>query len=53
MIEKFKRIFELQEEAKEKYSTRVRNLLERTTQLEKQSWDRADAKENFGSVENP
>lgn len=50
MIEKFRQTFDLQEEAKKKYGTRVQALLDRTTQLEKDSWDRVDAKEDFGSA---
>lgn len=50
MIEKFKETFELQEQAKEKNGKRVRALLDRVRELEKNSWDRADAKEDFGSA---
>jgi len=49
MVEKFKETFELQEEAKKKYTDHVRRLLERVEALEKSTWDRADAKEDFGS----
>lgn len=52
MIDRFRQTFELQEEAKDKYSARVKALLERTTQLEKESWDRPDAKEDMGSATN-
>ena len=51
MIEKFSETFELQEQAKERCSMRVKTLLDRVRQLEKSSWDRADAKEDLGSAE--
>lgn len=50
MIQKFQETFNLQEEAKEKNSNRVRVLLDRVRELEKGSWDRPDAKEDFGSA---
>ncbi|KAJ4384494.1 hypothetical protein N0V86_000093 [Didymella sp. IMI 355093] len=53
MIDKFKQTFELQEEAKEKNSARVRTLLERVRELERSSWDRLDAVEDFGSAGKP
>jgi hypothetical protein len=49
MVDKFRETFELQEQAREEYSGRVARLLERVQRLEKSSWDRADAKEDFGS----
>jgi hypothetical protein len=53
MINKFQETFKLQEEAKEKNSERVRGLLERVRGLEQGSWDRLDAKEDFGSASEP
>ncbi|KAH6637621.1 thioesterase-like superfamily-domain-containing protein [Boeremia exigua] len=53
MIDKFKKIFELQEQAKEGNSARVRQLLARVRDLEKGSWDRADAVEDLGSAAKP
>ncbi|KAF2629926.1 hypothetical protein BU25DRAFT_485010 [Macroventuria anomochaeta] len=53
MIDKFKTVYELQEQAKEKNSARVRTLLDRVRELEKSSWDRPDAVENFGSAGKP
>jgi hypothetical protein len=50
MINKFQETFNLQEEAKEKNSERVRGLLGRVRGLEQGSWDRPDAKEDFGSA---
>ncbi|KAF2849293.1 Thioesterase/thiol ester dehydrase-isomerase [Plenodomus tracheiphilus IPT5] len=50
MVDKFRETFELQEQAKEKNSSRVRGLLARVRDLEKCSWDRLDAKEDFGSA---
>jgi hypothetical protein len=48
MLEKFQQTFEMQEQAKEKYSARVRGLLERVERLEKESWDREGAVEDLG-----
>lgn len=50
MTSKFQETFKLQEEAKETNSNRVRVLLDRVRELERSSWDRADAKEDFGSA---
>ncbi|EDU49257.1 conserved hypothetical protein [Pyrenophora tritici-repentis Pt-1C-BFP] len=50
MISKFQETFRLQEQAKETNSNRVRALLNRVRGLERSSWDRTDAKEDFGSV---
>lgn len=50
MAEAFQQTWRLQEEAKETCSDRVRDLLDRVRQLEEDSWDRADAKEDFGSA---
>lgn len=53
MIDKFKKTFQFQEQAKEKNSVRVRQLLTRVRELEKSSWDRPDAVEDFGSAGKP
>lgn len=50
---RFEDTFRLQEEAKEMYSGRIRQLMERTRQLEIDSWDRPDAKEDLGSASKP
>jgi hypothetical protein len=50
MVEKFQQTFEMQEQAKEKYGQRVRGLLERVERLEKESWDREGAVEDFGGA---
>lgn len=50
MIDRFKHTFALQEEAKEMNSARVRALLGRVRELEKSSWDRADAVEDMGGA---
>ncbi|XP_014561775.1 hypothetical protein COCVIDRAFT_33382 [Bipolaris victoriae FI3] len=50
MIEKFQETFNLQEQAKARNSGRVKGLLDRVRALEKGSWDRPDAKEDFGSA---
>ena|SRR3712207_6617386 len=49
MIERFQETFKLQEQAKAENGRRVRALLDRVRALEKSSWDRPDAKEDFGS----
>ncbi|KAF1843800.1 uncharacterized protein K460DRAFT_368657 [Cucurbitaria berberidis CBS 394.84] len=50
MVDKFRETFELQEQAKEKCRIRVKTLLDRVRQLEKGSWDRADAEEDMGGA---
>ncbi|KAF1839606.1 hypothetical protein BDW02DRAFT_486180 [Decorospora gaudefroyi] len=50
MLDKFQETFRLQERAKEKNGERVRGLLDRVTELEKSSWDREGAQEDFGSA---
>jgi hypothetical protein len=50
MVEKFQQTFEMQEQAKEKYGQKVRALLERVVRLEKESWDREGAVEDFGGA---
>lgn len=50
MVDTFRETWRLQQEAKQRYSDRVRELLERVKQLEQQSWDRPDAKEDLGSA---
>ncbi|KAF2704232.1 hypothetical protein K504DRAFT_462804 [Pleomassaria siparia CBS 279.74] len=50
MVDKFRETFELQEQAKEKYGSRVRELLNRVRELEQSSWDKVDAKEDMGSA---
>jgi hypothetical protein len=49
MVDKFRETYKLQEQARTKYRVRVERLLERVRGLEKSSWDRPDAKEDFGS----
>lgn len=48
MLEKFQETWEAQEEAKGRNESRVRRLLERVEKLEKESWDRQGAVEDFG-----
>ncbi|KAF2121953.1 thioesterase-like superfamily-domain-containing protein [Lophiotrema nucula] len=48
MVDKFRETFELQEQAKSIYGNRVTELLKRTRELEKVSWDRVDAVEDMG-----
>ena len=50
MAEVFTQTFRLQEEARAKYTARVLELLKQVESLEKESWDRKDAKEDFGSA---
>lgn len=50
MLDQFRETFTLQEAAKKKYGQRVGALLEQVRQLETGSWDRPDAKEDFGSA---
>jgi hypothetical protein len=52
MVERLQETFELQEKAKEKYGNKAWDLIRRVQELEKSSWDRPDAKEDFGSA-NP
>lgn len=48
MLERFQETWEAQEEAKRRNESRVRCLLERVETLEKESWDRQGAVEDFG-----
>ena len=50
MVDKFQETFKLQEQTKAENSSRVKTLLDRVRALEKSSWDRPDAKEDFGSA---
>ena len=50
MLEQFRKTFELQEEAKHTNSERVLKILEDVRALEQSSWDRPNAKEDFGSA---
>lgn len=50
MIDKLQETFDLQEQAKEKYGSMALGLIQRVEELEKGSWDRPDAKEDFGSA---
>ena len=49
MLQQFQETFELQEAAKKENQAKLRDIEDRVRQLEKQSWDRADAKEDFGN----
>jgi hypothetical protein len=49
MLEQLEKTFDLQERAKSDNSRRIRVLLDRVRALEKQTWDRDDATEDFGS----
>ncbi|KAF2773811.1 hypothetical protein EJ03DRAFT_340691 [Teratosphaeria nubilosa] len=50
MLDVFKETWRLQQEARAVNSQRVSQLLDRVRQLEKDSWDRADAVEDLGSA---
>jgi acyl-CoA thioesterase FadM len=49
MFDQLVKAFDLQEASKERNTRRVMSLLDRVTSLEKQTWDRRDAKEDFGT----
>lgn len=51
MVEELKNTFELQEAAKRENHAKVVQLEKQVRELEKQSWDRPDAKEDFGSAQ--
>lgn len=48
MLEAFERVYREQVEARETNTRRVLKILDDVRQLEKGSWDRPDAKEDFG-----
>ena len=48
MVDKFRETFALQEMAKKENSQLVQSLLQRVEKLEKESWNRPNAKEDFG-----
>lgn len=50
MVEVLQETWRLQEEAKKANSERVWKLLDQVRELEKDSWDRADAVENMGGA---
>lgn len=52
MVRRLQETFDLQEQAKQKYGNKALSLIRRVKELEKSSWDRPDAKEDFGSA-NP
>jgi hypothetical protein len=49
MLEQLQKTFDLQELSKSENSRKARGLLDRVRALERQTWDREDAKEDFGS----
>lgn len=50
MLVQFQRQFEEQEQAKKENSARVREILRKVQELEKETWDREDAKEDLGGA---
>jgi hypothetical protein len=48
MLDAFKELYKAQTETKERNTKRVLKILDDVRQLEKNTWDRADAKEDFG-----
>lgn len=50
MLEQFKQIWDLQEDAKEKNVARIQAIESQVRYLEQQTWDRPDAQEDFGSA---
>ena len=53
MVDKFSELWGLQEQAKDKYGNKALDILRRVRELEKNSWDRPDAKEDLGSAASP
>ncbi|EXJ57124.1 hypothetical protein A1O7_07468 [Cladophialophora yegresii CBS 114405] len=53
MLEQFKQTFDLQEAAKAENHGKIQQIEQRVRVLEKESWDRPDAKEDFGSAQRP
>jgi hypothetical protein len=50
MLDQFRDTWRLQEQARETYTQKATDLISRVRHLEQDSWDRADAKEDFGSA---
>jgi Thioesterase-like superfamily len=50
ILDQFKQTYDLQEQAKSTNQERIQALFERVTLLERESWDRPDAQEDFGSL---
>lgn len=50
MLEQFKQIWKLQEAAKQASNSKLQTIESRVRSLETQTWDRPDAKEDFGSA---
>ncbi|KAF2011736.1 hypothetical protein BU24DRAFT_355025 [Aaosphaeria arxii CBS 175.79] len=53
MVDMFDKTWRLQEQAKKAYGHKVNDLIGRVRALEKDSWDRPDAKEDLGTANNP
>lgn len=53
MVKRLQETFDLQEQAKQTYGNKAMDLVNRTRKLEQDSWDRPDAKEDFGTASNP
>jgi acyl-CoA thioesterase FadM len=49
MLEQFRETFELQEKAKAENQAKIRRIEQQVRNLEQQSWDKPDAKEDFGT----
>ncbi|KAL9085975.1 MAG: hypothetical protein Q9165_007337 [Trypethelium subeluteriae] len=49
MVKSFQDTFRLQEQAKHEYSAKMARLMDQVRELEKDSWDRPDAKEDVGN----
>ena len=50
MVDVFRQTFELQERARRKNQSKVRELLGKVERLEKESWDRVGAVEDVGGA---
>lgn len=49
MLDQLEKTFDLQELSKSENSRKIEAILDRVTALERQTWDREDATEDFGS----
>lgn len=50
MLQQFKEIYDLQEAAKAENLAKIQSIERQVRRLETESWDRPDAKEDFGSA---
>ena len=50
MLDQFQHTFDLQEEARIKNTSRIEDILSRIREIETKTWDRPDAREDFGNA---